>query len=69
MCIRDSAYGGWSMDDHHPGGIDVKEPPTIYHPAPSPYGIPYRCLYSQNVKNLMFAGRNISCLLYTSRCV
>ncbi|MBC8543528.1 FAD-dependent oxidoreductase [Bianquea renquensis] len=54
------AYGGWSMDDHHPGGIDVKEPPTIYHPAPSPYGIPYRCLYSQNVKNLMFAGRNIS---------
>lgn len=54
------AYGGWSMDDHHPGGIDTVEKPTIYHPAPSPYGIPYRCLYSRNIENLMFAGRNIS---------
>jgi hypothetical protein len=55
------AYGGWSMDDHYPegfyhqGGI-----PTIFHPAPSPFGIPYRCLYSKNIKNLFFAGRNIS---------
>lgn len=54
------AYGGWSMDDHHPGGIYSKEPPTIFHEAPSPYGIPYRTLYSKNVENLMFAGRNIS---------
>ncbi|HIT09796.1 MAG TPA: FAD-dependent oxidoreductase [Candidatus Merdivicinus faecavium] len=54
------AYGGWTMDDHHPGGIYTKERPTIFHPAPSPYGIPYRCLYSKNVENLMFAGRNIS---------
>ena len=54
------AYGGWSMDDHHPGGFLTREQPTIYHPAPSPYGIPYRCLYSRNVENLMFAGRNIS---------
>ncbi len=55
------AYGGWSMDDHHPGGFDTKEDPTIFHPAPSPFGIPYRCLYSKNIANLMFAGRNISC--------
>lgn len=54
------AYGGWSMDDHHPGGLHTKEPPTIFHPAPSPFGIPYRCLYSVAVPNLMFAGRNIS---------
>lgn len=54
------AYGGWSMDDHHPGGLETAEPPTIYHPAPSPYGIPYRCLYSENIENLFFAGRNIS---------
>ncbi len=54
------AYGGWSMDDHHPGGFRTAEPPTIFHPAPSPYGIPYRCLYSKNIENLMFAGRNIS---------
>jgi hypothetical protein len=54
------AYGGWTMDDHHPGGIRYAGPPTIFHPAPSPYGIPYRSLYSRNVENLFFAGRNIS---------
>lgn len=54
------AYGGWTMDDHHPGGINTSEPPNIFHPAPSPFGIPYRCLYSANIENLYFAGRNIS---------
>ena len=54
------AYGGWPMDDHNPGGINTKEFPTIFHPAPTPYGIPYRCLYSKNIDNLFFAGRNIS---------
>jgi hypothetical protein len=48
------------MDDHHPEAINYKGPPTIFHPAPSPYGIPYRCLYSKNIENLFFAGRNIS---------
>ncbi|MEM1210251.1 MAG: FAD-dependent oxidoreductase [Planctomycetota bacterium] len=54
------AYGGWSMDDHHPAGLLYPGHPTIFHPAPSPYGIPYRCLYSRSVRNLMMAGRNIS---------
>ena len=54
------AYGGWSMDDHHPAGIYYPGHPTIFHPAPSPYGIPYRSLYSRNMENLFFAGRNIS---------
>ena len=54
------AYGGWSMDDHHPAGIYYPGKPTIFHAAPSPYGIPYRSLYSRNVENLLFAGRNIS---------
>ncbi|PTY01196.1 FAD-binding dehydrogenase [Verrucomicrobia bacterium LW23] len=54
------AYGGWSMDDHHPAGIYYPGHPTIFHPAPSPYGIPYRSLYSRNIANLLFAGRNIS---------
>lgn len=54
------AYGGWSMDDHHPAGLYYEGEPTIFHAAPSPYGIPYRCLYSVNVENLLFAGRNIS---------
>ena len=54
------AYGGWSMDDHHPAGLYYPGEPTIFHPAPSPYGIPYRSLYSKNIGNLLFAGRNIS---------
>jgi hypothetical protein len=54
------AYGGWSMDDHHPAGFYHPGHPTIFHPAPSPYGIPYRSLYSRNIDNLFFAGRNIS---------
>ena len=54
------AYGGWSMDDHHPAGLYYPGKPTIFHPAPSPYGIPYRSLYSRNIDNLLFAGRNIS---------
>ena len=54
------AFGGWTMDDHNPFGIETKERPNIFHPAPSPFGIPYRSLYSVNVENLFFAGRNIS---------
>lgn len=54
------AYGGWSMDDHHPAGLLYPGRPTIFHAAPSPYGIPYRSLYSRNMRNLLFAGRNIS---------
>lgn len=54
------AYGGWTMDDHHPAGfnaVKIGAPATVFHPAPSPFGIPYRSLYSNNVANLMFAGR------------
>ena len=54
------AFGGWPMDDHNPAGIATKESPNIFHPAPKQYGIPYRCLYSKNIENLFFAGRNIS---------
>lgn len=54
------AYGGWTMDDHHPGGLWYRGPATIFHETPSPYGIPYRSLYSANIGNLFFAGRNIS---------
>lgn len=54
------AYGGWGMDDHNPAGIATREEPNIYYPLSKPYGIPYRCIYSSNIENLFFAGRNIS---------
>ena len=57
------AYGGWPMDDHNPYGME-KNPfsnvPSVMIPVDEPYGLPYRALYSKNIENLMFAGRNIS---------
>ena len=55
------AYAGWTMDDHFPEGFYyTKGHPTIYHPAPQPWGLPLRCMISENIENLVFAGRNIS---------
>ncbi len=55
------AYAGWSMDDHFPEGFYyTKGYPTIFHPAPTPWGLPLRCMLSKNIENLCFAGRNIS---------
>ncbi|MBO4940161.1 MAG: FAD-dependent oxidoreductase [Clostridia bacterium] len=53
------AYGGWPLDDHNPEGFDGDKSNYIIK-VRKPYGIPYRCLYSVNVENLFFAGRNIS---------
>lgn len=54
------AYGGWSLDDHFPGGFYHKGVANTNFSTPSPYCLPYRALYSKNVDNLFFAGRNIS---------
>lgn len=54
------AYGGWTLDDHFPGGFFHKGEANTYFDTPSPYTLPYRALYSENVENLFFAGRNIS---------
>ncbi len=55
------AYGGWAIDLHPPSGVDAKdEPPFTPTHGEAVYGIPLRCLYSRNVPNLLFAGRNIS---------
>ncbi len=55
-----AAYGGWPLDDHHPAGFNHPGNPNVSLTVPSPFGIPYRCLYSKNIDNLFFAGRNIS---------
>lgn len=56
------AYGGWSLDEHNPGGIEnLSEPPSYFHEEfEEVYQIPFSCLYSKNISNLLFAGRNIS---------
>jgi len=54
------AFGGWPLDDHFPGGFYHKGVPNTNYSTPAPYSIPYRALYSKNVENMFFAGRNIS---------
>lgn len=53
------AFGGWPIDLHPPEGIYSEEPPAKQVHVPL-YNIPFRCLYSRNIANLLFAGRNIS---------
>ena len=54
------AYGGWPIDDHYPDGFYHKGHPNTNILPDRPYSVPYRALYSKNVENLFFAGRNIS---------
>ena len=54
------AYGGWTLDNHDPNGFHNKGRASIEYSVNQGYGIPYDCLYSINVPNLMFAGRDIS---------
>jgi hypothetical protein len=54
------AYGGWPIDLHPPEGIYSGIPPCEQHQLKDIYSIPFRCLYSKNIENLMFAGRDIS---------
>ncbi len=57
------AYGGWQIDNHLPGGFFMKSEGGAHlqkRRLREPYGIPFRCLYSRNIDNLMCAGRNIS---------
>jgi hypothetical protein len=55
------AHGGWWIDLHPPLGIDAPdEAPCEQVHFPHLFTIPLRCLHSRNVRNLFFAGRNIS---------
>ena len=55
------SYAGWSLDVHHPNGIySGKEGPLYCGVGVHTPKIPYRCLYSKNIDNLLFAGRNVS---------
>ncbi len=53
----------WTIDLHYPKtplcACDAFRS-EAKHVKITPYPIPYRCLYSRNIENLMMAGRNIS---------
>lgn len=57
----------WSIDLHYPDPKYVSTQPdnpflsiAKYGKFNAPYMVPYRCLYSRNVANLLMAGRDIS---------
>lgn len=57
------AYGGWQIDDHLSEGFYLSGKDGGHlrkQRLTKPYSIPLRSLYSINIKNLAFAGRNIS---------
>jgi len=54
------SFGGWAIDLHPADGIYSEKPGCNQWHSRGVYQIPYRCLYSRNVKNLFLAGRIIS---------
>jgi hypothetical protein len=54
------AFGGWSIDLHPVEGVYASHAGARQRYTDGTYDIPYRSLYSQDVTNLLFAGRNIS---------
>jgi len=54
------AHGGWAVDLHPADGIYSELPGCNQWHSRGVYQIPYRCLYSRNIRNLFLAGRIIS---------
>jgi hypothetical protein len=54
------AFGGWSIDLHPVEGMYAEGPGALQRYTDGVFHIPLRSLYSVNVGNLLFAGRNIS---------
>lgn len=54
------AFGGWSVDLHPSDGVYSDQPGCNQWHSKGIYQIPYRCLYSKNIRNLFLAGRIIS---------
>jgi hypothetical protein len=54
------AFGGWSIDLHPADGVFSEKPGCNQWHGKGIYQIPYRTLYSRNIKNLFLAGRIIS---------
>jgi hypothetical protein len=54
------AHGGWAVDLHPADGVYSELSGCTQWHSKGVYGIPWRCYYSRNIKNLMLAGRIIS---------
>ena len=55
------SYSGGALDIHHPKGIYSGKEGPLYSGVNLPVvSVPYRCLYSKNIDNLLMAGRNVS---------
>lgn len=54
------AFGGWSIDLHPADGVFSEKPGCNQWHSKGVYQIPYRCVYSKNIRNLLLAGRIIS---------
>ncbi|MEM6391731.1 MAG: FAD-dependent oxidoreductase [Planctomycetota bacterium] len=54
------SFGGWAIDLHPADGVFSEKPGCTQWHSKGVYGIPYRCMYSRNVRNLFLAGRIIS---------
>lgn len=72
-CLRDQSFydavsfGGWFVDEHTglyagdmPPVMGIRDAIYENYTLVAPYTVPLRCLYSRNIENLWFAGRNIS---------
>ena len=53
-------FGGWSIDLHPPGGMYSTDEGSKHLFTSGVYHIPFRSLYSRNVRNMLMAGRDIS---------
>ncbi|MDR6724429.1 hypothetical protein J2W91_002897 [Paenibacillus amylolyticus] len=54
------AFGGWSIDLHPPEGMYAEASGSKHMHADGVYHVPFRSLYSVNVRNMLMAGRDIS---------
>jgi FAD dependent oxidoreductase len=54
------SFGGWAIDLHPSDGVFSSQPGCQQWHSKGVYQIPYRAMYSRNIKNLFLAGRIIS---------
>ncbi len=54
------SFGGWAIDLHPADGVFDPGKPYTHWKQQSVYSIPYRIMYSRNIRNLFLAGRIVS---------